>query len=99
MFTAHPLLMQLAGVDAARGDRHRLAQRSPGLVEEDAVLKVLPIEVLAADIVVAFDRVGIAFELAHHRPGVDVINAGQARPFRYDAERYSVRLLPRIGGM
>ena len=35
-------LVHLAGVDAARGDRHHLAQIGPVLVEEDAARQVLP---------------------------------------------------------
>ena len=33
-------LVHLAGVDAARGDRHHLAQARPVLLEEEAALQV-----------------------------------------------------------
>ena len=79
--------MHLAGVDAARGDRHQLVQRRPVLVEEHAVLEPLRIEVLAADVVVAPGGRGIAFELADHRAGVDVVDAREPHPFGDDAER------------
>src|SRR5271157_6401353 len=46
-------LVHLAGVNAARGHRHQLVERSPMLIEENAMLELLRIEVLATDIVVA----------------------------------------------
>ena len=55
--------------------------------------------VFAADVVVAARRVRIAFQLADHRAGMDVIDAGKAHPFGDDAERDAVRLLPRVGAV
>ena len=69
------------------------------LIEEDAVLEVQRIEVLAADIVIAARRVGIALELADDRARMNVIDARKAHPFGDDAERHAMRFLPRIGGM
>jgi len=56
------------------------------LVEEDAVLEPDRIEVFAADVVVAARGVGITFELADHRAGMDVIDAGEPHPLGNDAE-------------
>src|SRR5690606_21547083 len=64
-------LVHLAGMDAARSHRHELVERGPVLVEEDAVLEPHRIELLAADVVVALRRRGIAFELADHGPRMD----------------------------
>ena len=84
-------LMHLAGVDAARGDRHHLVERGPGLIEEHAMLEPHRIEVLAADVVVALRRRRIALELADDGAGVDVVDAGEPHPFGDDAERHAVR--------
>ena len=61
------------------------------LVEEHAVLELHRIVVLAADVVVAPGRVRIAFQLADHGAGVNVIDAGKPHPFGDDAERHAVR--------
>ncbi len=92
-------LVHLAGVNSARGHWHQLVERSPRLVEEYAVLEPHRIEVLAADVVVALCRRGIAFQLADDRTGVDVVDAREAHPFCDDAKRDAVRLLARIGRM
>ena len=45
----------------------------------------------------AADDLGVAFELAHNRAGVNMLDAGHAHPFGDDAERNGVVLLPGIG--
>ena len=93
-------LVHLAGVDAARGDRHHLVEARPMLVEEHAMFeRGIGLKSSTADVVIAARRGRIAFELADHGAGVDVIDAGQPHPFRDDAERDAVQPLPRIGRM
>ena len=69
------------------------------LVEEHAVLQPHRIVVFAADIVVAARGRRIAFELADHGPGMDVIDACEPHPFRDHPERDAVAALARIGRM
>src|SRR5436853_1276161 len=69
------------------------------LVEEDTVLELCRIEVLAADVVVTTRRVRVALELADHRAGVDVVNTGEPHPLGNDAEGDAVAALPSVGGM
>src|SRR5208337_1465759 len=71
----------------------------PGLVEENAVLELLRIKVLAADVVVALGRHRVAFELADDGACVNMIDARKPHPFGDDAERDAVSLLPRVGRM
>ena len=63
------------------------------------MLELHRIEVLTADIVIAARRRRIAFELADDRPGVDMIDAGEAHPLGDDAERDAMQPLPRIRRM
>ena len=74
-------LMHLAGMDAARGDRHHLAQASPVLLEVDAALQVHRIVLFAQDVVEALDHVWVALQLADDGTGVDVVDARQPHPF------------------
>jgi hypothetical protein len=89
-------LVHLAGMDAARGDRHHARQRHPILIEVDTRLRVLGDVVQAQRVVVAPDHQRVALELAHDRAGVDVVDAEQADPLGDDAERHAVGLLPRV---
>ena len=68
-------LVHLAGVNAARGDRHHGRERGPGLIEKDAVRRVERDEVLAQRVVVAFGRVRVALKLADDGAGVHVVDA------------------------
>src|SRR5271165_2775029 len=63
-------LVHLAGMDAAGGDRHQLVEARPRLVEEDTVLELHRVIILAADIVIASRGVRIALELADHGAGM-----------------------------
>ena len=70
-------LMHLPGVNAAGRHGHQLVEAGPGLIEEDAMFQLQRIEVLPADVVVAARGVGVAFQLADDRAGVDVVDAGE----------------------
>ncbi len=67
------------------------------LIEEHAVLQSHRIEVFAADVVVTARRGGVTFQLADDSTRMDMIHAGKPHPLGDDAERYAVRLLPRVG--
>ncbi len=92
-------LMHLAGMNAARRDRHDFAQVGPVLIEEQAARQVLLGVAVAADVVVALHRHGIALELAHRRAGVQMIDACEAQPLGDDSEADAVVLLARVGAM
>ena len=53
----------------------------------------------AQRVVVAANRIGIAFQFADHRARVNVVHARQAHPFRDDTEVDAVRFLPRVGSV
>jgi hypothetical protein len=86
--------VHLAGVDATGGHRHHLQQRGPVLVEEQAVLQVLCGVRVAQRVVEALHHERVAFQLAHHRAGVDVVDPGHAHPLADHAEVHAVVLLP-----
>ena len=92
-------LVHLPRMNPAGRDRHHLAQRGPVLVEEQTVLQARGRARLAQRVVEALDHERIAFELADHGAGMDVIDAGHAHPLADDAEVHAVVLLARIGGI
>ena len=92
-------LVHLTGMDAARGDRHHLAQPRPVLLEEQAALEVDQIERLPQDVVEALHHVRVTLELADHGARVDVVDPGQPHPLGNHAERDAVVLLARVGGV
>src|SRR5882757_10415391 len=89
-------LMHLPGVNAAGRYRHQPVEAGPVLVEEHAVLEPRRVVILAADVVIAARGRRVAFELADHRAGMDVIDAGKPHPLRDHAERNAVVALSRI---
>jgi hypothetical protein len=76
-----------------------LRKIGPVLIEEQAARQILAGEAVAADVVVALHRHGIAFELAHRRAGMHMVDAREAQPFGDDAEAHAVIFLPRVGAM
>ena len=83
--------MHHSGVDvSAGGHRHHLSEAGPVLLEEQAALEVGRVVRLAQHVVNPA-RIRVAFELAHHGPGMDVVHAGEPHPFRDHAERDAVR--------
>ena len=71
----------------------------PVLVEVEALGQV-GVDVLEAErVVVPLDDVGVALQLAHHRPGVDVVDAEEPAPLGDDPEVDAVVLLPGPGGV
>ena len=90
-------LVHLARMDAAGSDRHDLAQSRPVLLEEQAARGVDLVARLAQHVVEAKHGVAVALELAHDGARVQVIDSGEAQPFRDDAERDAMILLPRVG--
>ena len=83
-------LVHLAGVNAARGDRHQFLEGGPGLIEEQPVLEPPRNKVLAAGIVMPLVVVRIAFELADDGARMNVVDARHTHPFRDDPERHAV---------
>src|SRR5260370_36540002 len=90
-------LMHLAGVNAAGRYRHQPVEAGPVLVKEHAVLQPHRIVVFAANVVIAARGRWIAFELADHSAGMDVIDAREPHPFRDHPERDARIALPRQG--
>jgi hypothetical protein len=54
---------------------------------------------VAQRVVEAADHLRVAFELADHGAGVDVVDARHAHPLADDAEVHAVVLLPRVGAV
>ena len=91
--------MHLGRVDAAGGDRHGARQRAPVLVEVDAVAQVGGHLRAAQRVVVAAHHGRVAFQLADHGAGVQVVDADQPAPLGDDPEADPVRLLPGVGAV
>src|ERR1019366_6840651 len=70
-------LVHLPRMDAAGGNWHQLVQRGPWLIEEETTGEILRIIILAADIVIAARCMGIAFQLADHGSGMNVIDRSE----------------------
>ena len=92
-------LVHLAGMYAAGGHRHHPGQTGPVLLEENTALQIDAVVAFAQHVVEALHRVGIAFELAHDRAGVDVIDTRQSHPLADHAEGDAMIPLTRVGRM
>jgi len=66
-------------MDAAGGDREDARHRAPVLIEEDAAAAVFLDVAVAHDVDPAQGRVAVAFQLADHGAGVQVVTAGQTQ--------------------
>ena len=73
-------------VDAARCDRDHAGHGAPVLVEEDAAAAVFLDEIVAHDVDPAQGGGAVAFELAHHGAGVQVVTAREAQHLGQHAE-------------
>ncbi len=91
--------MHLPGVDAAGGHRHGPGHGHPVLLEVQALHGIRLHLVQPEGVVVAGHHVRVALQLADHRPGVNVVHAGQPHPLADHAEADAVRLLPGVGAV
>ena len=82
--------MHLPGMDTAGSNGHDFAHARPVLVEEDPAREVHFVVIFAQHVVETLDRVWVAFQFAHHRARVNMVDTGEPHPFRNHPERNTV---------
>src|SRR5690606_38686862 len=73
-------------VDAAAGDRHDVGHVAPVLIDDGAAASIFLVVLVVHDVYPAQGGLAVAFQLAHHGAGVQVVTTGQTQHLGQHAE-------------